>query len=298
MKIAVLLTCFNRKEKTLACLRSLYDTHEECKSPVEAEVFLTDDGSSDGTSEAVSSLSPFFPLTLLKGDGSLFWRGGMNNSWRAAINKESFDGYLWLNDDCVVLKEFWDDLLKADEYSVTTYGKRGIYVGSTCEPDRETFSYGGFNYINKWTLKDELIHPDGKSFQECQCAHGNITYVSHEVVEQRGVLCDEYHHGGADHDYTYLAHCARWPVLILPHYAAICENNHIGKTGAVPFRGKKLRDRLTYLKSSAGLNLNNTLLFQKRCFPHRYLPVLFTAYLKAIFPKLGSRLYLFIRGVK
>lgn len=298
MNIAVLLTCFNRKEKTLACLRSLYETHKECQSPIEVEVFLTDDGSSDGTSEAVSSLSPFFPLTLLKGDGSLFWNGGMNNSWRAAIKKGGFDGYLWLNDDCVVLKEFWEDLVRADEYSIATYGKRGIYVGSTCEPDRETFSYGGFNYINKWTLKDELIHPDGKSFQECQCAHGNITYVSHEVVESRGVLCDEYHHGGGDHDYTYLAYCIGKPVLIMPHYAAVCENNHIGKTGSVLFEGKNLRERLEFLKSPLGLNIQNTLLFQKRCFPHRYMLVLIMSYLKAVFPKFGGHLYVFIRGIR
>lgn len=94
MKIAVLLTCFNRKEKTVACLRSLYETYQDSQSSVDVEVFLTDDGSSDGTSEAVSSLTPFFPLTLLKGDGSLFWRGGMNNSWRTAIKKGGFDGYL------------------------------------------------------------------------------------------------------------------------------------------------------------------------------------------------------------
>lgn len=298
MKIAVLLTCFNRKEKTIACLRSLYDTYQDAQSPVDVEVFLTDDGSSDGTSEAVLALKPFFPFTLLKGDGSLFWNGGMNNSWRAAIKKGGFDGYLWLNDDCVVLKEFWEDLVRADEYSIATYGKRGIYVGSTCEPDRETFSYGGFNYTNKWTLKDELIHPDGKSIQECQCAHGNITYVSNEVVDVCGVLCDEYCHGGGDHDYTYLAYRADMPVITLPHYAAICENNHIGVAKTTLFEGKNLRERVEYLKSPLGLNLNNTLLFQKRCFPHRYLPVLFSAYLKAIFPKFGSWLYLFIRGVR
>lgn len=298
MKIAVLLTCFNRKEKTIACLRSLYDTYQDAQSSVDVEVFLTDDGSSDGTSEAVSSLTPFFPLTLLKGDGSLFWNGGMNNSWRAAIKKGNFDGYLWLNDDCVVLKEFWEDLVRADEYSIATYGKRGIYVGSTCEPDRETFSYGGFNYINKWTLKDKLIHPDGKSFQNCQCAHGNITYVSHEVVEQRGVLFDGYHHGAGDHDYTYLAYKAGIPLLVMPRYAAVCENDHNVANYVRSLLLMNLQERLKYMWHPRGGNLKSRLLFQKRCFPYRCLPVLLMSYFKAIFPKSGSDLYLFIRGVR
>lgn len=298
MKIAVLLTCFNRKEKTVACLRSLYDTYQDAQSPVDVEVFLTDDGSSDGTSEAVLALTPFFPLTLLKGDGSLFWNGGMNNSWRAAIKKGGFDGYLWLNDDCVVLKEFWEDLLRADEYSIATYGKRGIYVGSTCEPDRETFSYGGFNYTNKWTLKDELIHPDGKSFQECQCAHGNITYVSHEVVEQRGVLFDGYHHGAGDHDYTYLSYKAGIPLLVMSGYAAICENDHAGKGYLEKMQSMTYKERMRYLWNPRGGNLKSRLLFQKRCFPYRYFPVLAMSYFKAIFPKTGRFIFLYLRGVR
>lgn len=53
MKIAVLLTCFNRKEKTLACLAGLYESqkvyNERNSTPIEMEVFLTDDGCTDGT---------------------------------------------------------------------------------------------------------------------------------------------------------------------------------------------------------------------------------------------------------
>ena len=43
MKIAVLLTSFNRKEKTKECLQSLY------KILSELDVYLVDDNSTDGT---------------------------------------------------------------------------------------------------------------------------------------------------------------------------------------------------------------------------------------------------------
>ena len=43
-KIAAILTCHNRKEKTLACLHSLFSIISTI------DVFLVDDGSTDGTS--------------------------------------------------------------------------------------------------------------------------------------------------------------------------------------------------------------------------------------------------------
>lgn len=295
MKIAVLLSCYNRKDKTLECLKSLYKTYCDANSDIEVEVFLTDDGCSDGTSSAVLSLYPFFSLHILKGDGKLYWNGGMNLSWKEAIKRGDFDGYLWLNDDCIVFPEFWGDIVRADGESLRLYGKTGIYVGSTCDNNRTRLTYGGFKYINKWLLIDQFVYPDESTFQACSCAHGNITYISHTVVEQMGVLCEEYRHGGGDHDYTYSAYKAGFPILVLPHYAGICENDHKDKIGSDAFSGKNLKERLQYLSSPHGMNLHNTLLFQKRCFPYRYLPVLVVSYLKAIFPNISSKIYLLMR---
>ena len=44
-QIAVLITCHNRKEKTLHCLQNLY------KQSITCDVYLVDDGSIDGSSE-------------------------------------------------------------------------------------------------------------------------------------------------------------------------------------------------------------------------------------------------------
>lgn len=64
MKIAVLLTCFNRKNKTLACLKSLFGIIPNC------HVYLVDDKSTDGTSEAIKQNFP--QVKIIKGDGNLF----------------------------------------------------------------------------------------------------------------------------------------------------------------------------------------------------------------------------------
>lgn len=298
MKVAVLLTVFNRKEKTVRCLDSLCRTLAAHKDSFTATVYLTDDGSSDGTADAVRERNFPIDIHILQGDGSLFWNGGMINSWKAALAEGGWDGYLWLNDDITILPEFWEDLLFADHYSQQQYGKRGIYVGSTKDAVSGKFTYGGFVYTNKLTLKDKFIHPYGISCQECEAAHGNITFVSDEVVQSQGIFCEDYFHGGTDHDYTYLAHKAGFPVLVLPHYSASCMNDHPKDGGRMRFFDLPLRERLKALNDPHGLNLHNALLFSKRCFPWRYPLILLTGYLKALFPKTYYRIYLRMRGVK
>ena len=295
MKVAVLITVFNRLEKTLRCLESLSETLAPWQDKIQVKVFLTDDGSSDGTAEALRSRTFPFELEILPGDGSLFWNGGMINSWKAALAEGGWDGYLWLNNDTTVLPEFWEDLLAADDYAQKTFGKRGIYVGSTRDASTGAFTYGGFNYINKFILKDQLLPPDG-SFQSCEAGHGNITFVASEVVDKMGIFCEKYIHGGTDHDYTYLAHKKGFPVLVLPRFSGECENDHLGKTR--DFTKMPLRERRKVFWSPNGYNMHNTLLFSRRCFPLRVPLVWLTGVIKLYFPKLGYNVYLKSRGVK
>lgn len=281
MRIAVLLTVFNRIDKTLKCLESLY----QARIPEEGfkfKLFFTDDGSTDGTTEQIRSIFPDKNIEILPGNGQLFWNGGMNNSWRQAIKEGGFDGYLWLNNDSILLPNLWDELVAADQYAKEKFGKGGIYVGSTYNKERNGLSYGGFVFTSKWTLKDKFLIPNGE-FQDCEAAHGNITYVSANVVESEGVFCDDYVHSGGDHDYSYLAHKHGFPVFILKDYVGVCENDHYQGSGVI-FQNMSLKERFKYLKSPLGYNLNNTLLFQKRCFPYRYLPVLAAGYFRALAP--------------
>lgn len=79
--IAVLLTCHNRREKTLSCLQSLFGA--TMPEGYKTEVFLVDDGSTDGTGEAVEKCFP--QVTVIQGDGNLYWNKGMNLAWKNAV---------------------------------------------------------------------------------------------------------------------------------------------------------------------------------------------------------------------
>ncbi len=96
MRISVLMTCHNRREKTVACLESLM--RQEPVEGLELTVWLVDDGSTDGTAEAVQRVVP--GIRLMTGSGSLFWCGGMRAAWAAAAGTQP-EAYLWLNDDVI-----------------------------------------------------------------------------------------------------------------------------------------------------------------------------------------------------
>ena len=291
-RIAVIITVFNRIEKTVKCLDALFAASDR-SGAVDVDVYLTDDGSSDGTSGIVGQRYVSRNITILHGDGNLYWNGGMINSWSEAVKRGGYDGYLWLNNDTTLLPNIFEELTAADEYSVKHYGRRGIYVGSTKDAATGEFSYGGFDYVSKITLKDRFHIPNGE-FQACQCGHGNATYVSQEVVDALGLLHGGYRHSVGDHDYTYQAFRHRFPVIVLREYVGECTNDH-RQSGPGTIFEMSLRDRLRSLKNPLRSTLHNTLLFNRRNFPWRYPFVAVTSYAKVLCPNLYFKLYYLCR---
>lgn len=286
MNIAILITCFNRKTKTLTCLDSIQSTLQSFSDRIQIQLYLTDDGCTDGTADAILEKRYSFPIHILKGTGDLYWNGGMILAWETAIREGRFDGFLWINDDICVLPGFWEDLIRTDSYSQENFGKRGIYVGSTKDAETGRLTYGGFDFVNKWTLKDRFVIPDGEHIQSCEAAHGNITYVSKEVVERMGVFDKRYRHGGSDHDYSYLAHKSGFPILVCPHFSATCSNDHSGKYQRLS--SLSLKERMQVFWSPFGLNMHNALLFNWKCFPYRLPVVLLAGIAKCISPMKSS----------
>lgn len=75
-KTVVLITSYNCREKTLACLSSLFAALPN------GEVFLVDDASTDGIADAVNEKFP--QVNIIHGSGNLFWNRGMHLAWQNA----------------------------------------------------------------------------------------------------------------------------------------------------------------------------------------------------------------------
>ncbi|MGL5805597.1 MAG: glycosyltransferase family 2 protein [Xenococcaceae cyanobacterium] len=216
--IAVLITCFNRQEKTLACLSALCG--QTLSEQVKIQVYLVDDGSTDGTSEAVSQTYP--QVKILQGDGSLYWNGGMRLAFAEAM-KQDYDYYLWLNDDTILYPQALDLLLQESKQLIDRGELKAMLVGSTCEPDSHKISYGGLVRCGWWTpLKDRIVEP-GKEVQPCDTMNGNCVLIPRAVVKLVGNLDPAFVHNLGDYDYGKRAKRAGCSIWVVPGYVGTCQ---------------------------------------------------------------------------
>ena len=189
-KIAALLTVHNRKEKTLACLGDLFKQH--LPEGVVLEVFLTDDGCTDGTRESVKEKFP--QVVIVNGDGSLFWNRGMVAAWKEAA-KSDYDFYLWLNDDTFIYCDAIGRLLN----SSVSHQDKAIIVGTTSTVGKnEDVTYGGRD------VNGNLI-TDVDEEKQCKTFNGNIVLIPKHVYKKLGTNDPHYRHALGDHDYGLMA---------------------------------------------------------------------------------------------
>ena len=179
MKTAALLTCYNRKTKTLACLKSLYDILPT------VDVYLTDDGCTDGTAEAVKVTFP--NVHIVRGDGSLFWNRGMLAAWKEAVRGD-FEEYLWLNDDVELYPDFYTEL------KARCPNGDCIVSGLIEDFDKTRIIYGGYD------ASKQLLQATGQS-QNIRWMNGNVVLIPKNVVEKIGLLDPYFIHDLGDVDY-------------------------------------------------------------------------------------------------
>lgn len=279
-RIAILLTCFNRKEKTLTALSDIYEAEKAFKTNIDFKVYLTDDGCTDGTGDAVHEKFP--EVIVLEGTGELYWAGGMRNSWREAL-KKNYDAYLLLNDDTHTYACLFQELFTTHNYCLNKYEQGGIYIGSTRDNQTQKLSYGGAVFINKAKAHYVKVIPNGLEPQECELGNANIMLVHKDAVDKIGMLSEGYVHGLADFDYTLKAKKAGVPVLIAANFLGDCTNDHSDtyqRFAKLPF-GKRLK----MLYNPIGLDFKSHLAYMKNHFPYRLPFVFIMGYFKVFFPK-------------
>ncbi len=231
MKIAAILTVFNRRHKTVSCLQHLLkasdDYNRSADDHIDLSVFITDDGCTDGTSEAVKSEFPTADIHIIEGTGSLFWAGGMRLAWQTAIDCGiSWDYFLLLNDDTNVFSNVFQELFGADSHGFRQKGCHGLSSGVTCQPGNpDEVTYGGFNFASKAKGRRVIVQPTGKP-QPVDLVHANILLVHHSVVESIGVFYAGYKHSSADFDYGMLARRHGFPTMVTANVCGECECDH------------------------------------------------------------------------
>ncbi|NOT97668.1 MAG: glycosyltransferase family 2 protein [Sideroxydans sp.] len=219
-KIATLLTCHNRKAKTLACLEALFqNTLHEGYS---LDVFLVDDGSTDGTEQAVLECYP--QVNIIKGDGNLFWCGGMRLAFAAAM-KINFDMYLLLNDDTKLNVNAIKTLLESYANAEVSAGRPVMVVGSVVDPITNQLTYGG-RVSRGW--KQPLYYdfvPALSTPVVCDTANANCLLIPSEIASVVGNLDSTFLHGKADYDYGLRAKKKGFSTFVACEIVGECSHN-------------------------------------------------------------------------
>ena len=216
--IAALITCHNRKEKTIACLERLFG--QSLPPETVLQVHLVDDGSTDGTSHDVRATYP--AVNIIPADGSLYWCDGMRLAWGHA-SKADPDSYFLINDDTVLYPGALASLLAIAERSPA---KPCIVVGSCRDALTGSHTYGGEIVRTRHPGQTVPLVPEDTGVKPCDTFNGNCVLVTRAAFRQLGPL-RSFKHAIADTDYGLRATRMGIPVLLAPGYLATCSRNPV-----------------------------------------------------------------------
>jgi GT2 family glycosyltransferase len=233
--VVALLTCHNRRDLTERCLASLFGQRHR---GLRVDAVLVDDGSTDGTSEAVRRGYP--QVRVVEGTGDLYWAGGMALAQLHALDHHRPDFLLWLNDD-VVLEP------TAVQALVDVARQHGgcVAVGAVRDPGTGTTSYSGLRRCGRRPRGFVVVEPTALA-QPVDTFNGNVVLVPRAVYEAVGGVDARMRHGYADLDYGLRARRAGFPSVLAPGHVGCCGGNPVDGTWRDPLVPRRQRLRLLF----------------------------------------------------
>lgn len=197
----ILIPVHNRQATTLACLHRLDQSGDLARYTV----LVVDDGSTDGTAEAIQQAWP--QVQVLSGDGNLWWTGAMRLAMETAI-AQGADYLIWLNDDCRVAPGTIPDLVRfCRENPGAIAGAQGFELERS-----EQIAFGG--KVKTWKGYRFITVPAGQ-VMPCDMLSGNLVCISRAVVQAIGYPNpQETPHYGGDSLYLLRAQKAGFQLFV------------------------------------------------------------------------------------
>lgn len=256
-RIIGVLTCFNRKSMTLACLTALDASARDAN--VELQMIVVDDASTDGTAAEVRAAFP--QAEVIDGSGALFWNRGMYQGFGMAMQRPA-DYYLWINDDSHLVPDALSQLLMQSRQLQQQQGKPVIVVGAMAERGSGRITYGGrvadsslrrFNYRMVWSATEPM---------RCDVIEGNCVLIPREIALRVGNLDPVFEHAMGDTDYGLRVGRAGFGCFVSAGVIGYCSDNPV--SGTHSDTSLSLRKRWRLLLGRKGLPVRSWLHFTRR----------------------------------
>lgn len=219
IRVAVVSPVHNRRETTHQFLKSLVRARSE---GLDVVTIIVDDGSTDGTSEAVRRSYP--DTILVEGDGELWYSGGVNLGIRTALDLDP-RYVLVANNDSVFDEDFLLRLVECAESNprsvvgpLLLLWDRPHRVFQT-SPKWETFS-GGFRH---W--RHQTVWTVPSSAWEVEIIVGNCVLIPAEAIRRCGVMDQKRYPHYGDAEYTPRLRKNGFRLLIEPKARVFCQPN-------------------------------------------------------------------------
>lgn len=255
-RIAVIVPVHNRCEKTLQFLRQFSEVD---KGGVHCKVIVVDDGSSDGTSEAISARYP--ATTILRGQGDLWWTGAVTVGLNAAL-REKVSHVLLMNDDL----EFGSNVL-TELFTVAAECPNALVSALKLhrrKDGKEEIITAGYR-VSGWLMelanvwKGQALTNALSKTVECDALGGACLLIPRKVFETIGMPdCKRFPHNYGDIEFTRRASIAGYRCITATGSQVFTELNQ-----AYPRRYLMHATRRQYLRN----------LFENRKYSYGFLSV-------------------------
>lgn len=204
MKVFVLAPIYNRKNVTLSFLRSFSK-----QTYANYQMVIVDDGSTDGSSEAI--MTEFPNTIILKGDGNLWWTGAMRMGVKHILTIANNDDYIIaINDDVIVKDDYIEKIL-----SISKEDKNAI-VGSIYldEQENEIVYDSGVKIDWKRYSYYQLPYNTQKKILEADTLSTRGALIPVAVFKKIGSFEKKLRHYAADYEFFFRAKKAGYKLLI------------------------------------------------------------------------------------
>lgn len=214
-KVLAVATCYNRKEKTLCAIQSLVSGNKD----IEFSFIICDDNSSDGTYEELQKINN---VIVTRGNGKLYWCGGMRKALNIALNdKNEYDYILLFNDDVA----FFDGTIS----SMIAKNEHYVLVGPTCD-DIGNLTYGGILKTSNFAPRYKTTMGENGVLKKCDAFNANCVLIPWDIFLKTGNFDPIYTHQFGDYDYGFTINRIGFDVYVYDDYIGACCKNSKSKT--------------------------------------------------------------------
>jgi GT2 family glycosyltransferase len=218
----IIIVNWNTKELTTKCIQSIY----EKKLMVPFEIILVDNASSDGTAQYVCNEFP--DICIIENDENVGFARANNQGIRQAKGKY----ILLLNSDTALKSE--KPLIRMSEYFENNLNT-GIVGGTLVLPNGKIQSQGRQFLSLKILVKQQILFSSAQLFKrfirqneqqdyKADYVDGAFLCIRKSVIEQIGLLNENYFIYGEDMEWCYRAKQAGWKVSVLPDIVVLHEH--------------------------------------------------------------------------